>query len=268
MKAYLNYFKLRIITNLQYRSAALAGIATQLFFGFLFIMLYLAIYESNSGVKAPMDWNSLVTYLWLQQAFFAITYPFLKDNELLSMIKNGNLAYELVRPQNFYLKFYIKMLSERITATLLRCMPIIIIGSLLPYPYKLCLPPTLGNFLMFLGALIVACLLVTALSLIVHIITMFTIDSRGITSAYSMIAEVFMGIVIPIPFFPLWMKKVSDILPFRFIGDFPYRAYSGNISILEGKTLIIGSLIWMIISIICGYLLSKYALKKAIILGG
>ena len=45
MKPYLNYFKLRIITNLQYRTAALAGIATQLFFGFLYIMLYLALYE-------------------------------------------------------------------------------------------------------------------------------------------------------------------------------------------------------------------------------
>jgi len=268
MKSYLNYFKLRVITNLQYRSAALAGISTQLFFGFLYIMLYLAIYESNGGVNVPMDWHSLVSYLWLQQAFFAITYPFLKDNELINMIQNGNLAYELIRPQNFYLKFYIKMLAERIVSTLLRCIPIIIIGMLLPYPYKLYLPPTLGNFIMFISSLILACLLVTSLSLLVHLITMFTLDSRGITSAYSIIAEVFMGIVIPIPFFPLWMKKVANVLPFKFIGDFPYRAYSGNISVLEGKTLLIGSFIWIIICITFGYLLSKYALKKAVIQGG
>ena len=268
MKSYLNYFKLRVITNLQYRSAALAGISTQLFFGFLYIMLYLALYESNIGSNTPMDWKSLVSYLWLQQAFFAITYPYLKDNELLSMISNGNLAYELIRPQNFYLKFYIKMLAERIVATLLRCAPIIIIGLLLPYPYKLYLPPTIGNFILFFISLILACLLVTSLSLIVHIITMFTIDSRGITSAYTMIAEVFMGIVVPIPFFPIWMKKISNALPFRFIGDFPYRAYSGNINILEGKTLLIGSFIWIIICITFGYLLSKCALKKAVIQGG
>ena len=268
MKAYLNYFKLRLITNLQYRSAALAGISTQLFFGFLYIMLYLAIYESNTGVSAPMNIDSLVAYLWLQQAFFAITYPYLKDNELLSMIQNGNLAYELIRPQNFFFKFYIKMLAERIVSTLLRCIPIIIIGLLLPSPYKLTLPPTLGNLLVFVGSLILSCLLVTALSLIVHIITMFTLDSRGITSAYTMIAEVFMGVVIPIPFFPLWMKKVSNFLPFRFIGDFPYRVYSGDISILEGRGLLIGSFLWMIIAIIFGYILSKYALKKAVIQGG
>ena len=249
MMAYLNYFKLRLITNLQYRSAALAGIFTQLFFAGLYIMLYLALYESNTGVNAPMDLNSLVSYMWLQQAFFAITYPFLKDNELLGMIKNGNLAYELIRPQNFFFKFYIKMLAERVVATLLRCLPIIIIGLLLPSPYKLCLPPTLGNFLVFMASLILSCLLVTALSLIVHIITMFTLDSRGITS-------------------PLWMKKISDYLPFKFIGDFPYRVYSGNISVLEGKTLLLGSFTWMIVAIIFGFILSKYALKKAVIQGG
>ncbi len=268
MKPYLNYFKLRIITNLQYRTAALAGIATQLFFGFLYIMLYLALYESNSGSSVPMDWNSLVSYLWLQQAFFAVTYPYMKDNELLNMIKNGNLAYELIRPQSFYLKFYIKMLAERVVATLLRCIPIIVIGLLLPKPYKLVLPPSLGNLAMFIISLIFSCLLVTALSLIMHIVSMFTLDSRGITSAYSMIAEVFMGLVIPLPFFPIWMRKIANILPFKFIGDFPYRSYSGSISILEGKSLLLGSGIWIIITLLFGYLLSKYALKKAVIQGG
>ena len=268
MKAYLNYFKLRIITNLQYRSAALAGISTQLFFGLTYIMLYLAIYESNTGVSTPMNLKSLVTYLWLQQAFFAMTFTYQKDSELLNMIQNGNLAYELIRPQNFYLKFYIKMIAERIVSTLLRCMPIIIIGLLLPYPYKLYLPPTMENFLIFVFALLLSCLLVTALSLIIHIITMFTLDSRGVTSAFSVIAEVFMGAVIPIPFFPLWMKKISNVLPFRFIGDFPYRVYSGDIGILEGRTLLIGSLLWIIVTILFGYLLSKIALRKAVIQGG
>ena len=268
MKSYFNYFRLRIITNLQYRSAALAGIATQIFFGFLYIMLYLAIYESNSGVNTPMDWNSLVTYLWLQQAFFAVTYPYMKDQELLNMIKNGNLAYELIRPQNFYFKFYIKMLSERMVSTILRCIPIIVISLLLPYPYKLSLPPTFSSFVLFIFALSFSCLLVTSLSLIVHLISMFTLDSRGITSAYSMIAEVFMGIVIPIPFFPKWMIKISNLLPFKYIGDFPYRVFSGSIGITEGTGLLLGSGIWFIICLFLGYLLSKYALRKAVIQGG
>ena len=139
MKSYLNYFKLRVITNLQYRASALAGIMTQLFFGLVYIMMYLAFYESNDTSNV-MNWNQLVTYMWLQQAFFALTYPFMKDNDLLEMIKNGNLAYELVRPQNFYLKFFIKMIAERFVSTFLRFIPVLVIGLLLHYPYSLSLP--------------------------------------------------------------------------------------------------------------------------------
>lgn len=267
MKSYLSYFKLRIITNLQYRASALAGIATQLFFGLVYIMMYLAFYESND-TSAVMNWNQLVTYMWLQQAFFALTYPFIKDNELLEMIKNGNLAYELVRPQNFYFKFYIKMIAERFVGTLLRFLPVLIIGLLLPKPYNLSLPHSFGNFIIFIISLILACLLITSLSLIMHIVTMFTVESRGVLTTYSTIAEVFMGTVIPIPFFPSWMIKISNFLPFRYIGDFPYRIYSNSIQITEGIKLLFGSFFWIIITILIGMYVSKIALKKAVIQGG
>ena len=40
MKSYISYFKIRFITNLQYRMDAIAGITTQIFFGLIFIMVY------------------------------------------------------------------------------------------------------------------------------------------------------------------------------------------------------------------------------------
>ena len=41
MRAYYTYFKLKFITGLQYRAAAWAGIATQFFFGFVYIMVFI-----------------------------------------------------------------------------------------------------------------------------------------------------------------------------------------------------------------------------------
>ena len=57
MSYYLSYFKLRFITSLQYRAAALAGISTQFFFGFVFIMVYVAFYESGKtdAQRVPGD---------------------------------------------------------------------------------------------------------------------------------------------------------------------------------------------------------------------
>ena len=268
MRAYFNYFKLRLITNLQYRAAALAGISTQLFFGMVFLMVYIALYESNTNTEVPMDLKSVITYLWLGQAFFAIIYPYIRDEELLNMIRNGNLAYELVRPQSFYLKYYIKMVCERMAAAMLRCSPVLIIAFLLPEPYNLTLPASFEAFILFVISILFSCLLITSMSLIMHLITMFTLNADGIIGIYSMVAEVFTGLLVPVPFLPAFMIKIGKYLPFRFIGDFSYRVYSGDISTSEGRMLIIGSILWTLLTIIIGYFLSKLALKKAVIQGG
>lgn len=266
MKSYLSYFKLRFITNITYRADAIAGIITQMFFGLIYIMVYLAFY--SSGGKEPMNWQELVNYIWLQQAFFALIFPYEKDYELLEMIKNGNIAYELIRPQNFYFKWYIKILSKKLVSTILRFSPVILLGLILPYPYHLSLPISISNFIIFIIALILALLLITSLTLIIHILTMFTLDEKGLMTTYSVIAEIFMGGTIPIPFFPLWLQKISNYLPFHFIGDFPFRIYSGSIPLSEGYNLLLGSFIWLIIIMLIGYQISKLSLRKAVVQGG
>ena len=266
--SYLHYFKLRFITNLQYRAAALAGIATQFFFGMIFILVYYAFYKSNPNSSLPMDWNNLVTYIWLSQAFYALIYPYERDAELLNMIKDGNLAYEILRPENLFIKFYVKMIAKKMVSSLLRCFPVIMISFIIPNPFKLSLPLSLTHFILFLISLLISCLLVSVLTIIVHILTMFTIDSKGIIGIYSVISEVFSGATIPIPFFPEFLKKIAYILPFRYICDLPFRIYSGDIILIEGITLLMQASLWIITLIILGLLITRSALKKAVIQGG
>ena len=60
MKTYISIFKLRFINGLQYRTAALAGIATQFFFGFVFISVYIAFFESNNSLNLPMNLQEII----------------------------------------------------------------------------------------------------------------------------------------------------------------------------------------------------------------
>lgn len=268
MRSYLSYFKLRCLTNLQYRAAALAGVSTQFFFGLIFIMVYLAFYESNPNSNLPMNLSNLVTYMWLQQAFYALVYPYERDQELIGLINNGNIAYELIRPQNFYFKWFIKLYSKKVINVLLRFLPIIIIGFILPEPYNLSLPPNIYAFLLFLISLLLASILITALLMIIYLITMLTLDFKGAFAIYAVIMEIFMGGTIPIPFFPEWLQKITYKLPFRYVSDFPFRVYSLDIGINEGLILLKESFFWIIVVILLGLLLSKIVLKKAVVQGG
>ena len=268
MKSYLSYFRLRLLNNIQYRAAAIAGISTQVFWGFAYVMVYLALYESNPSANAPMELKQLISYVWLGQAFLALTFIYKKDSELIHMIKNGNLSYELIRPQNFYFKFYLKLYAERIVSCFLRFFPIILLGFLLPEPYNLTLPTSLINFILFLILMILGSFLVVSLSMIVHILTMYLLDQRGLFTVYSVIGDLFMGTIVPLPFLPRILQLIAKYLPFRFITDVPYRIYIGNLNYTNGFLYILISLLWIIITILIGYVLTSRALKRAVIQGG
>lgn len=268
MKYYINLFKIRVITSLQYRADAIAGIATQLFFGLVYIMVYLAFYQYGNNSSVGMNWSEMVTYLWLQQSFLAMTFVFTKDNEFLKIIKDGNICYEISKPQNFFIKRTIKMIAKKYTETFLRCFPMIIIAFLLPIPYKMSMPSSFGNFIIFIFGLLFSCILNSTLITIVHLLVMFTIDSRGLFAIYGTIADLFTGSLIPLPLLPQKIQNIAKYLPFKYIQDFPYRVYSNNISIHEGTFLLINSIIWIIILIIIGLLVNKLVLKKAVINGG
>lgn len=268
MKQYLGLFKIKFINNLQYRVAAIAGIATQFFFGFVFIMVYVAFYESSSNPSLPMELSELVSYLWLNQAFFALVYMWTKDKELLSMIRNGNIAYELCRPVKFYVKWYVTIYASKVSDVLLRFAPVLLVAYFLPEPYNLSMPESLISLILFAISLLLSSFLVVAISMIFHIITFFTLNEKGVLTIFMSISEILAGGTIPLAFFPDWLAKIAYVLPFRYVCDLPFRIYSGNIGVSSAIPDIIGSLFWTIVCITIGYLLTKKALKKAVIQGG
>jgi ABC-2 type transport system permease protein len=268
MKLQIALFKMKFMNNLQYRAAALAGLTTQFFFGFVFIMVYLAFYESSGAAIVPMKWQEVVNYLWLNQAFYALTYIWIKESSLISMIRNGDIAYELCRPINFYSKWFATLYGSRLASVTLRFLPVILIAILLPYPYNLSAPASIGSFILFLIALLVASLLVTAIGLIFHLITFFTLDEKGILALLMVISEIFSGGVVPIPFFPKFLQIIANLLPFRFIADIPFRIYSGNINISSAIPDLLIGVTWVIIMLIIGNVLSRKALAKVVVQGG
>lgn len=267
MKAYFTYFKLKFTTGLQYRAAAIAGISTQFFFGFVYIMVYFAFYKSGSG-QLPMEIGSLSTYLWLNQTFFALINQYYKDTELFNLIRTGNLSYELIRPKNIYFMWYFKLLGQRYASVALRFIPIIIITIFLPYPLNLSTPVSLESFILFILTLFVGSLLVVAISTLYPVITLLTMNEKGVVNIFAVIADLLSGMVIPIPFFPTILKKISSLLPFQYVSDLPFRIYVGNISIKSGLIGLGIQIIWLIIIIIISYVIMNHNLKRVVVQGG
>jgi len=267
MKAYLTYFKLKFISGLQYRTAAYAGIATQFFFGLVYIMVYIAFYKSG-GKDAPMSLPQVISYLWLNQAFFALINQFTKDSELFKLIREGGISYEFIRPKDLYFMWYFKIVGQKLSYATLRFLPLIIVAFLLPSPYRLLLPESFSRFILFLLSLCIGTLLVTAITTLYPILTLVTMNEKGITSIIVAIADILSGTVVPISFFPTFLRRISKWLPFQYVSDLPFQIYVGSISFQDAFTNMLIQTIWLILLIIIGKIIMKWIMKRVTVQGG
>lgn len=266
-RAYYAVFKLRLLNGLQYRTAALAGMATQFFWGAIIVMVFQAFY-SQTNVEPPMSLPQVISYVWLQQAFLAFVVLWFRDNELFQLITTGNIAYELCRPADIYGFWYAKLLAQRIASAALRCMPILLVALLLPQPWRLMLPPDPATFALFLLALLLGLLVLVSLSMLIYITTFITMSPTGSLLMFSVLGDFFAGLIIPIPLMPDWMQRIVSFLPFRWTVDFPFRVFSGHIPMDEALTGIGWQIGWLVVLLMIGMRGMRGALRKLVIQGG
>lgn len=267
MSLYINYLKLRILMFMQYRTAALAGLTTQFFWGLMLIFIYIAFYTNGTATDS-ISLSQLISYTWLHQAFYALLSVRVTDDEIADSIKSGNVAYEIIRPYNLYFWWYIKVFAKRVAAGILRIIPVIVIAFILPEPYNLSLPSSFLNFILFIVSLILGIFIVTGINMLVHTIGFYTYNQTGISQIINSVIELFSGALIPVVFLPMFIQKATYFLPFRMISDLPFRLYSNNIGIYEGLMSIGLQIVWIIILIVIGNLIVKKSLKKVFVQGG
>jgi ABC-2 type transport system permease protein len=267
MRPYFSVLKLRLLNGMQYRAAAVAGVATQFFWGFMYIMVFEAFY-SHSTSKPPMTLDQLVAYIWLQQGFLTLVVLWFRDNELFDLIVKGNIAYELCRPCDLFGFWYAKLLAQRLSAALLRSLPILFISFLLPLPYKMMLPPSVMTFIVFACALILGLLLVVSISMFIYISVFVTMSPTGSLLMLGVIGEFFAGLVIPVPLMPSWLQTIAYLLPFRWTMDFPFRVYSGQIPLDQAVMGLGIQCLWLIGLLALGRVALNKALKNVVVQGG
>ena len=133
MKKYLALFRIRFINALQYRAAALAGMATQFAWGFMEIFAFAAFYRANPAAF-PMEFSQTVSYIWMQQAFLALFMMWFWENDIAAAITEGSIAYEMVRPIDLYNRWFCQAAANRLARAMLRCAPILIVAFIVPEP--------------------------------------------------------------------------------------------------------------------------------------
>ena len=264
---YLSFFKIRFSAGLQYRAAAIAGVVTQFFWGLMEIRMFMAFYRSDPSA-IPMEWDSLVSYIWLQQALLAMFMLWFFDNSIFDEISSGGVALELCRPCDIYSMWFVKNCAVRLSKTLLRCIPMFIITFFLPEGYRMSLPVDITRFLLFFVSLWLGFIVVVAISMPVYISAFYTLSPMGVRLMVSTIGEFCSGAIVPLPFLPDGVQRILNLLPFASMQSTPFLIWGGSLDLYGSLSAIALQIFWAAALIILGRLWMRAALKRVVLLGG
>ena len=265
MSSYFGLFKMTFKGELQYRAKAISGVFTQVFWGLMYIYLYTAF--MGGKLIEGFSIAQMISYVWIGQAFFVLRFTDLPKN-CAKEIENGNVCYKFVRPVDLYNQWYAEHFGYKLSATLIRCVPLTIVAFLMPPSMRLILPTSISSFALFAVALLIGALITSSISMITVFLTFKTMSAKGTASIINTICGVLGGMYVPLVFMPQSLQNVLNYLPFRFIMDLPARIYVGNIPPTQALKLIAIAIAWLIILVLVGKLLMKQASKNTIIQGG
>lgn len=263
MRAFLAIIHCRFTSIFQYRAAAFAGILTQVFWGIIKVMILTAFFAQTTSSQ-PMQLSQAINFIWLGQGLLLLL-PWNIDKELEAQVRNGNVAYELVRPVDIYWIWFARSFSMRFVPTLLRAAPLFLVAILF---FGLSAPVSLPAATAFALSLIGSLLLSSAITTLVLITLFWTISGEGLLRLLPHTVVLLSGLTVPLPLFPDWMQPFLSAQPFRGIVDIPCRLYTGLIPASETPYYIGFQLLWTLILLLLGKWLLKRALKQIVIQGG
>lgn len=266
MKSYFSLFRIRMINGLQYRAVAVGSVLTRFCWGLMEILAFFAIHQSGGGVFS-MTFSQTVSYIWMQQAFMLMYNVIDGDAEIEASIRDGSIAYELARPMNLYGNWFTQCVANRLSPTMLNCIPVLLLAFLMPAPYRLRMPSVM-TVVLFLASTILALLVAGTLAMLMHITMFYTTSQRGMKIIGRAVTGFFAGGVIPLPYFPEAFQKGVSLLPFAATQSTPLLIYSGSLAGMDALFAMGVQIFWLIVLAVSGKYAINRTLKRVVVQGG
>ena len=270
-RPYLAAFRARFQLMLQYRAAALAGFATQCWWGAIRIMVFAAFYGVHAAA-APISLADAVTYVWLGQALLALQ-PWVADPEIGQAVRTGGVGYDRLRPLDAYGYWYARTLGWMLARALPRAaLMLLMAGVMLPIvglgDWALKPPSSVPAALLFVPAFVLMTALGAAVLMLANIVVAASLNERGVNAVLTPLVIVLSGSLLPLDFYPDALRPFLHLQPLAGLVDIPFRIYFADLAggaALRGLALQAG---WTLVLVGLGRLAMERTMRRLEMQGG
>ncbi len=249
--------------HLTYRAATLAGLATNVFFGFLRVAVMVALYDNQTEV-AGMNLNEAITFTGLAQAIIAYLSIF-GWYDLMRSVSSGEVASDLLKPLGYF-RFWLALdLGRALVAFLLRGVPMMLLYLIF---FPITVPEQPLQWAMLIVALGLSWLLSFAWRFLVNLAAFWTPNAIGIGRFAFGVTWVLSGFFMPLRFFPDWFQRFCYLTPFPSMVTTTIDIYLG---LLTGPALVqalVMQLFWIGVMTLACQLVLRAGVHRLVIQGG
>nr|WP_176663622.1 ABC transporter permease [Variovorax sp. SG517] len=273
-RPYIAAFASRFQQMLQYRTAALAGFATQCWWGGIKVMVFAAFYghAATTGASTPMSLAQAITYTWLAQGLLVLL-PWLGDPEVAQAVRTGAVAYDRLRPVDAYALWFARSagwIAARVlprvalmAAFAMVALPVLGLGE-----WAWQLPAGVAAGLAFVLSAVLALLLSTSMVMLLNVAATAALNERGISAVATPVVIVFSGNLLPLAMLPDAWQTALLLQPLAGLMDIPARLYFGQ---LQGWQAVGGlglQAFWIAVLVALGHLAMGRTMRGLQVQGG
>lgn len=254
MRKYLKITWLTFINGFQYRSEILISLIVGLVIFAGQAIFWHAAFVGRDEVNG-FSFAGIIFYFLVSRIVSDVTYSDLA-RKTSDFIISGRISNLVIKP----LSLRVWLFFEEFGSVILRVIAKMIVFTVIYVAIFGGIETTILSFISFLVALALSFTLSFCIYFIIGSLGFWIENTRSLSWSIRRIVYFLAGGILPLSFFPEPFQKVVNVLPFKYIFDFPVK----NLAVgLEMKELVVGVLIqlgWIAVL----WILASFVLRKAI----
>lgn len=260
---YRQIIKTQIIKSMAYKFAVYGNILMQSIIMITSAFFWKALFRNSTNVGG-VTLDTMLVYT-VVSAMISVVLSTNVERRITMSVEKGTIAIDMMRPVNVFSVFLAEDVANVIALFFQNLIPIFIIGSVLVGIPR---PTSFESFLLFLVSLFMAFWINWFLAVIFGMIAFWAISMDALIQVKKHLIRLLSGSIIPLWFFPDWLREILEFLPFAYLYQLPLSIYIGK---FDETSLVRGMLVqfvWLIILLVLFLFLQRRVTKKVMIQGG
>jgi ABC-2 type transport system permease protein len=262
LSVYLEILKKSFKQLYVYKLNTYISILSAIFAIFVQISIWFALLKDRGSIDG-VSFQDMVIFVVINMVVMTLTSSDIGEH-FAQKVQDGSICLDLIRPIN--LKYF--MLAEQLGANcyhlVFRSLPVCLIAAIL---LQMKIPGFISS-LLFLISMINGLILIYLINYLAGMLAIWFKTSMFMDWFLHAFFSLFAGTVVPLWFYPDFLRKISGFLPFHLVSFEPISIFLGKLDLSSSVRVIMMQIIWIVLCILLERFMWARAQKKIIVHGG